>query len=417
MTVAWAAYRVLTPFLGALAPAARAFGAPEERRLWGERLGRVTVDQGCHAWVHAASLGEAGAVGPLARELLAVAPRARLHLTAQTLAGRARLAELGLSRSLAPLDTPQAVRRFFDCVRPRRLILLETELWPHWLMHARTRGVPVAVVSARLSERSVGRYRTLGTDFGRRVAELDAVLCQSADDRGRWLALGARPDRTEVVGNLKHDALPTRDASRAAARAAVGLDCDRPLLVLGSLRPGEGLRLSRAWAHLPAGLRDLWQVVAVPRHVGASADLREEAIQSGGTLIAEGAPRGGAWRWDDRSGVLNGYYAAADLAFVGGSLLPYGGHNPIEPAAWGAAVMIGPHHDSQAEAVRALERHAAIWIARSEAELAGGLEELLSDPALCLARGRAARSAVEGLSGAAARAVARLEAWGLWPAD
>jgi 3-deoxy-D-manno-octulosonic-acid transferase len=415
MSVAWIAYRAIAPVLGAIAPAARVFAAPAERPLWSERMGRVVVPEGCDAWVHAASLGEATAVRPLTRELLVLEPKARLHLTGTTRTGRARLASLGPGVSLAPIDAPQAVRRFFAGVNPGRVFIVETELWPHWLLAARARSVPVAMVSARLSERSVRRYRALGARLRALVGGLAAVLCQTDDDARRWLALGAPAGRTEVVGNLKNDALPVPAASRAGARASLGLDPERPLLVLGSVRPGELRVLARAWRALPRELGARWQVVAVPRHPGAAAELAAEARAEGQALIRDGWPQGGAWRWDDRIGVLADYYAAGEVAFVGGSLLPYGGHNPLEPAACGAAVVVGPHHDSQREAVRALEGAGAVRVAATEAALVTILGELLANAPARERVASAARGVVTESRGAARRAVARLAAWNLWP--
>jgi 3-deoxy-D-manno-octulosonic-acid transferase len=424
----WIAYRLIAPSIGAIAPAAVIFASPEERRLWSERMGRVSLAGGCDAWVHAASMGEAQAAGPLARSLLELAPDARLWLTAQTRTGRARLAELGLPVSLAPIDSPQAVARFFAGVAPRLVLIVETELWPHWLLHARLARVPVVIASARLAERSVRSYRVLGNGLRSLLAGLAGVLCQGEDDARRWRALGSPAERTVVVGNLKNDALPHRAPSVSEARLALGLDPARPLFVLGSLRPGEARLVARAWLEVPEALRRAWQVVAVPRHPRASAELASEARDAGQPVAprdpeaaAGNGARGatdhatGAWRWDDRSGVLNAYYAAADLAFVGGSLLAYGGHNPLEPAAAGAAVVIGPHHPTQADAVRALAKERGVRIAASGAELADALTTLLGDADERARQAEAGRRVAEEMRGAARRAVAQLAAWKLWP--
>ena len=264
MSAAWTAYRLMAPCLGVIAPAARWLASPLERSLWNERMGEVEVSGGCHAWVHAASLGEAQAVGPLLRELELLQPEARICLTATTRTGRARLGTFGRPVSLAPIDSPQATRRFFAGVQPERLFVVETELWPHWLLRADAERVPVAIVSARLSEGSLDGYRRLGAGMRRLVGGLAAVLCQTDADALRWARLGARVERTAVVGN---------PGNRAAARTAVGLDRERPLLVLGSVRPGEVRMLGRAWRTLPSALRDRWQVVAVPRHPRASREL------------------------------------------------------------------------------------------------------------------------------------------------
>ena len=417
MSLAWSAYRVLAPVLGAAAPAARLFASPRERPFWNERLGRVPAMGARDAWIHAASLGEATAVPPLAEALLALAPGARLFLTATTRAGRERLAGAGAPVALAPLDAPQVIDRFFERVAPRRVLLVETELWPHWLLRARLLGVPVVVVSGRLSAYSVGRYRSLGSEFRGLVGGLAGVVCQSEADAARWLAIGAQAERLAVCGNLKFDALPQAPDSRAGARMAAGLERDRPLLVLGSLRRGEARILARAWQRLPPALAAGWQVVAVPRHTRATRELVDEANAAATEISANGRVSVRAWRWDDRPGVLPAYYAGADVAFVGGSLAPWGGHNPLEPAACGAAVVMGPHHASQLEGVRALETGSAIAIARDEDDCTRVLERLLGDAGARAQVARAARTVAASLRGAAQRTTAQLAAWKLWPVE
>jgi 3-deoxy-D-manno-octulosonic-acid transferase len=416
VSVAWSAYRAIAPVLGAAAPAAGMLASPAERALWAERLGRVPEAPAADAWIHAASLGEALAAGPLVRELTALDPRARFHLTATTRGGRGRLAALGHPRSLAPVDAPQAVRRFLQTVRPRRLLLIETELWPHWLIAARAARIPVAVVSARLSESSLRGYAWLGGPFRSLVGGLAGVLCQTAADEARWRRLGAPAERTAVVGNLKTDALPEPAEDRARARAALGLDPARPLLVLGNLRPGVGAALARAWRGIPGGLRAGWQVAAVPRHPHAAAEIRDE-LRRAGQEAGEGAPREGAWRWDATLGTLPRWYAAADVAVVGGTIGPWGGHNPLEPAACGAAVIVGPHHHAQAEGVAALRRSGGALIVADEAGLVAALARLLGDESFRSATASAALATVREGRGAARRAAARLALWGLWPAS
>ena len=416
MNLAWSAYRLAAPCLGAILPAARIFVPSQERAHWDQRLGRTSLPGGADAWIHAASMGEATAVGPFLSELQALAPRSRFVLTATTRGGCERLGALGQPAAVAPLDSPQAAARFFTGVTPRRCFLLETELWPHWLLQARASRVRVAVVSARLSSTSVARYRLLGAGFRGLVSGLAAVLCQTETDLERWRSLGARVEVSAVTGNLKDDGLPVAASDRDVARVALGLDRERPLLVLGSVRPGEVLLLARAWRRLPVVLRESWQVVGVPRHPSASAELRKEAARAGQALAGAIGGERGAWRWDDRLGTLRGYFGAADVAFVGGSLKRYGGHNPLEPAACGAALLMGPHHASQRDAVRELEAAGALRVAGSEAEVACVLERLLGDAEVRAAAGRAARGIVEQRRGAARRTVAKLVELGLWEA-
>jgi 3-deoxy-D-manno-octulosonic-acid transferase len=407
VSLLWHGYHALAPVLGALAPYAGALLGDAERALYPERLGRVVVPGGSHAWVHAASLGETLGVAPLVRALRDRHPAARIWCTSTTRTGRERLGQAGLPVSLAPLDTPQAVRRFLAGVRPSCVLLLETELWPHWLGAARRDGVPVAVVSARLSPRSVARYARLGAPLRAAVAGLAAVLAQGEGDAERFLALGARAAAVEVTGNLKDDGLPAAAADRTAARRAMGMDGARPLLVLGSLRPGEALRLARGWRSLPEGVRTHWQVVAVPRHPAARAGLQEEVVAAG---VADGP---GSWHWEDRTGVLAGWYSAADAAFVGGSLEPFGGHNPLEPAACAAAVVMGPYDAHQRDAVARLERAGALERLDPEA-VGAGLLRVLGDPRHRQALAEAARGVAAAARGAAARTVAALVRRGLW---
>jgi 3-deoxy-D-manno-octulosonic-acid transferase len=411
----WGAYRLASGTAGLVAGIGGRVARGEARDLWRERLGGRVRAGGVHAWIHAASMGETLAAESLARRLLDVDPAARLAFTTTSATGRERLRALGRDASLAPIDAPGPVRRFFERSSPRRLFVIETELWFEWLRRAAIDGVPAAFVSARLSLRSLERYRWLGRPLRSLTGGLAAVLCQTADDAHRWRALGAPAARVAVVGNLKADALPEPATDRLAARAALGLDPGRPLWVLGSVRPGEVAALAHAWGSLPGAMRARWQVAALPRHPHADADLRAEARRSGIALVDGGSPVGGAWRWDARLGVLAAWYAAADAAFVGGSLLPYGGHNPLEPAACGAAVLFGPHHGAQHDATHALEAAGAIVVAGPGAELARAVAELLGDDAGRTRIAIAGLAVVAGMRGAGARAVARLEEWGLWP--
>ncbi len=416
MSLAWGLYRALAPCAGALLPAARILLPAAEREGWDERLGRTRLAGGADAWIHAASMGEAVAAGVLLRGLAAAAPGARFALSATTRTGRARLAALGAPAALAPLDTPQSAGRFFAGVAPRRVFVVETELWPHWLLRARERDVPVVVASARLSERSVRGYRRLGAPLRRLVAGLAGVLCQTEEDLARWRGLGAATGRSAVTGNLKDDGLRVGVRDRAVERRALGLDAERPLLVLGSVRPGEGRALAEAWRGLPGEGRGRWQGAALPRHPLAAAALRAEVEAAGQALAAPGAaPAPGTWRWDERLGVLNEYYAAAEVAFVGGSLGPYGGHNPLEPAARGAALLMGPEHAAQADAVRALASAGALQLAEPGDGLARALAAMLGDGAARERAGAAALAVAAERQGAARRTVAWLGEHGLWP--
>jgi 3-deoxy-D-manno-octulosonic-acid transferase len=260
----------------------------------------------------------------------------------------------------------------------------------------------------------VAGYRRFGPDLRTLLAGVEAVLCQSNEDAERWRTIGARAERVRVTGNLKFDALAPPEPDRAAARAALGLDPGRPALTLGSLRPGEARALARAWSALDPGLRERWQVIAGPRHARAAAELLEEAGRHGVSAARDGMPQGSAWRWDARPGVLSAYYGASEVAFVGASLVPLGGHNPLEPAARGVAVLMGPHGSHQGAAVERLRAHRAIVIAGTS-ELAPALARLLGEAAARDSLVTGGLRAVATLRGAASRTARELEALGLWP--
>ncbi len=415
MTVAWWGLRVAEVLAGAAADSVgRAFLPPG-------RLGLVSPLATGGAWVHAASLGEAAAVPALARALERRAPDVPLHFTATTASGMSRLAAaLGRARAgMAPLDAPWLVGRFLDRLRPQILLLVETELWPHWLMGLRSRGIPVAVVSARLSERSLGGYRRLGRPFRRLMAELGAVLAQGEEDASRWAALGVPAERVQVTGNLKVDALRVMAPERGAARRSLGLDPARPLWVLGSIRPGEARLLAGAWVSLPRPLTTDWQVALVPRHPAAARGLAAEAREAGLEVASRerfaAEKRAGAWRMDARLGVLSDYYAAAELAFVGGSLAPYGGHNPLEPAALGVPLLMGSHYESQRASAEALRRCGALIIVEDASGLVEAMRRLMEGSKEREHRGRAGQEAVRSMQGVGERTAERLVGLSFWP--
>lgn len=415
MNPAWGGYRAASRAAGVAAGLAAGFARGEARVRWQERLGGPERRGGVHAWIHAASMGESLAAESLARALLEADGGARLAFTTTTTTGRDRLRSLGRDATLAPIDAPGPVARFFERSAPQRVFVVETELWFEWLRGARRHGVPVAFVSARLSLRSLDRYQWLGRPLWDLVGGLAGVLCQTEDDAHRWRALGAPPARVTVIGNLKADALPEPAPDRRAARSALGLDPGRPLWVLGSVRPGEIAPLAGAWKRLPATLRQRWQVAALPRHPHADADLRAEARRAGIAIAEAGSPVEGAWRWESRLGVLNAWYGAADAAFVGGSLVAYGGHNPLEPAACGAAVLYGPHHATQHDAVHALEAARGVVVAAPGVALDSAVARLLGDDIERTRLAHAGLAVVAGMRGAGGRAVERLREWDLWP--
>jgi 3-deoxy-D-manno-octulosonic-acid transferase len=364
-----------------------------ERGYWQglrERFGFGPAKQGS-IWVHAVSLGEMSAAAPLVRALRERRPDLPLVLTTATPAGRARaaalFAEVADIRYL-PYDTPGAVRRFLARIRPRVAVIMETELWPNLLAACAARDVPVLLASARLSARSVSGYRRLGNLFSGVFTENLSVAAQTADDAARFVEIGADAVRVRVVGNVKFDVSIDAQLSEQGRRLRQSFGSERCAWVAGSTHAGEDEAALSAHARL---LKDKPQALLLlaPRHrnrfeaVAAllkNSGLRFERRSSGGGLPEVALARCQVLLVDTL-GELAMMYAAADIAFVGGSLVPVGGHNLLEPAALGLPVLCGPYQDNNKEIAKMLAASGALAVVADAAQLGEALERLFGDGA------------------------------------
>ena len=328
---------------------------PGYRENLQERFGIYSGEKPPKAlWLHAVSVGEARAAAPLVRALKGLLPDHTVVMTCTTAAGRETLKQVYGQSVLAaflPYDYPESVQGFLERFRPRLGVLMETELWPNLLAQCQRRAVPVVLANARMSQKSARGYRRWRAFTGPAIRSLAAVCAQSEADAGRLRALGA--PRVEVTGNLKFDA--TLDEVQLAAGREWKAKLGRPVLLLASTREGEEKILIEA---LPTPLENLL-IVVVPRHpqrfdeVAQWADGRRSRndVPDGKTRIYLG----------DTMGEMAFYYAACDVAVIGGSFLPLGGQNLIEALAAGAPVVVGPSMFNFAEATRlALEAGAAV---------------------------------------------------------
>jgi len=354
-------------------------------------------------WVHAVSVGEARACAPLVRALIEELEGCEILVTCTTAAGRETLKTLhGESVHVAwvPWDLPGAVRRFLEHWRPRLGVLVETEVWPNLVAACREFSVPMLLANARMSEKSAQGYARWDGLSRPAFAALGAVCAQSEDDAARLRALGAR--EVEVTGNLKFDAAP--DADRMAAGEAYRMALGRRILLLASTREGEEAILLDALGTMPADI----QLVVVPRHPKRFDEV-EKLLAARGLAVAKrsaGAAPGSGVLLGDTLGEMDFYYAAADVAVIGGSFVALGGQNLIEACAAGTPAVLGPHMFNFAEATRlALDAGAALQAADAPGAIREALA-LLQDPARRRAMGEAGKKLCEAHRGATARQLA-----------
>lgn len=384
---------------------------PAWRVGWRERLGGP-AEAGPAApagaiWVHAASVGEIVAAMPLLDRLRA--DGFGLCASTVTITGREVLGRLrpGLPRRLAPVDHPWAVDAALRRVRPRALVLIETELWPSWIAAAHRRGIPVVIASARLSDRSFPRYRRLRPLLRGTLLRLRAVGARAPEDAERFVALGVPARHVEVTGDLKLDA---RDGVPPLAPDLAAALRDVPLWVAGSTHPGEEETVLAAHVRVRAAGQDVALALA-PRHPERAA-AAAAAIEAAGLRVRRRSRRDAApLRRDevlllDGVGDLASVYAAGSFAFVGGTLVPVGGHNLLEPIHAGRPVAFGPRTENARAAARLLLESGAASRIADAGSLADAALRAFRDPVSARARVEAGRRALAPHRGAAARCAA-----------
>ncbi|MGD0801501.1 MAG: 3-deoxy-D-manno-octulosonic acid transferase [Terracidiphilus sp.] len=361
-------------------------------------------------WVHAVSVGEVLAVSRLVKTLDTVLPEYFVAVSTTTRTGQELARErFGRNRVFyCPLDLPWAVHATLKTLQPKLLILAETEFWPNLLSGCFRRKIPVAVVNARISDRSWPRYRRLRWLWSPFLEPLSRVLAQSETDATRLKAIGCQPERVTVAGNLKFDvrAAEEADATRLLRALAPGLR----LVVAGSTLEGEEAALLEAWPRLLEADGQLAMVLAVrhPERFNAVAALLANSgiawVRRSGWRANSGPLKPGEIILLDTIGELASVYSLASVAFVGGSLVPAGGHNPLEPAQFGVPIVVGPHYANFRAITEDLLAHQALRIASKE-ELAPALIELLKDSADARAMGERAREVFASQAGATGRCV------------
>jgi 3-deoxy-D-manno-octulosonic-acid transferase len=380
-----------------------------------QRFGLGTALDRNSIWVHAVSVGEVQAAAPLVEALLARFPDIPLVLTTVTPTGRARAQALFKGRvdvRYVPIDLPGSVRRFFTRVRPRLAVILETEIWPNLYHRCGRLGVPLVLASARISPRSVNRYRLLVRLFRETLSHGIFIAAQSAEDAERFRSIGASADRTHVIGNIKFDFGYQPDIEARGHELRQMLGASRPIWVAGSTHAKEEEALVAAHARIrerfPKAL-----LVLVPRHPPRFGDVASMLKEKGIRFVTRRSAAPVTSETEiyllDTLGELPPFYAAGDVAFVGGSLVPIGGHNLLEPAALSLPIVAGPHNFNSADIAKLLIAGGAVRIVHDAREAAAVIAELLADPAARAQMGARGRKAVDDNRGALERLMAFIE--------
>jgi len=401
-------------------------GAPPG--YWLDRLGRLPSSlrgprENGVIWVHAVSVGETLAVAGLVGEIMRRFPSQPICLSHVTPTGRAvgegRIPGVA-GRFYLPLDWKWAARRVFDRLQPRLLIIAETEIWPNLLAVASERGTLVALVNARLSDRSLAGYRRFRFLFRDALAAIDVVFAQTERDADRFRQLGVPPEKVCVASNLKFDAQPPqlgefpRLARRALEEAGRG-----PVLVAGSTMAGEEPLVLRAWDRIRERFPSAMLILA-PRHPQRFDEVTRLLRSRGCRFVrrSELDPLNPGVRFAeaevvllDTVGELAGVFELADAAFVGGSLVPTGGHNVLEPAFWAKPVLFGVHmHHFRDIAEQFLAEGAAFQVKDAD-DLANRTSELFADARFREEMGNRAKRLLENGSGATKRIAGQLAGW------
>lgn len=367
----------------------RAF--PFIRPLMRERMGMAEPPPGGGplVWFHGASVGEVSSIGPVVEEIRERVPGCRIIVTTMTATGRKRASEEleGAGSMVVPLDFFPAVRRFVTALKPALLIVGETEIWPNLVMEARRGGASVVLVNGRISDKSFPKYRFLRPFFEYVLDRFDLLLMRGEVDAKRFAEIGGPVDRIRVVGNTKVDILPhpLPADKRTALKERLGIGSSRLVISLGSARTGESEILLDAVASAFEKPRPL--VIIAPRHINIAPQIEDACRMRGLSFITTPGQAPGARAETTTEviivgemGRLLGVYAISDIAVVGGTFKPLGGHNPLEPVSQGTVTVVGRHIHNIADDIDYLQSRGVAFVT-DEAGLGGLLRDLADDTA------------------------------------
>jgi 3-deoxy-D-manno-octulosonic-acid transferase len=390
----------------------RSLRVPAYRQRWAERLGMfqdpAIVPQGL--WLHAVSVGEVVAAVPLINALLAKFPHLPLTVTTTTPTGSQRLRQsLGakVTHVYMPYDLPWAINGFLDKIKPSCLIIMETELWPNLLNVCQSHKIPVILVNGRLSDKSMRGYMRIHSFVSSMLQQVTFVAAQSEHDAARFRQLGLAADKLQVSGNLKYD-VQVPILQQQLGKDLKGKMADRFIWVAASTHGGEEEQILTAFKTIQEKCPQCL-LILVPRHPDRFNDVAnllernslEFVRRSQGTACSNST----AVLLGDTMGELNIFYAAADVAFVGGSLIPFGGHNLLEPAGLGVATVTGPHTTNFQEITKKLQEAGGLCIVQDADQLAVQLLEMFEQITLRFNIGAKGLAVVEQNRGAVSNVV------------
>jgi len=387
--------------------------APAYRQRILERFGYVAPLEGPLLWVHAVSVGEVLAARPLIQRLRQRYPQHTIVVTTMTPTGADRVADIkGVQHRYAPYDTPGAVGRFLKRINPQQLFIMETEIWPNMLHQCRARDIPSLLVNARMSARSARGYARFAPLVRQALGNLSHIAAQTEADRERLIGLGADPERVTVTGSIKFDFEPPADIQQQGVTLRQQWGSQRPVWIAASTHQGEDEQVLQAFEQVKKAVPDAL-LILVPRHPERFQQVAELCRSRGYQAVLRSEQRAGDESTDiflgDTMGELMLFYAAADLAFVGGSLVPTGGHNLLEPASLGLPVLTGPHMFNFAEIHRLLQQADASIEVSNPKQLAQQVINLLNNPQRLKQMGENGLRLVQQNRGALDRVLALLE--------
>ncbi len=373
----------------------------KERMAWGYRPGTLKNS----LWVHAVSVGETLAAVPMIERLLADYPQMPLLVTTTTPTGSERVKALfgdRVTHVYCPWELPTALNRFLRAFDPKMVIVLETELWPNLCAAAKRHGARLMLMNGRLSEKSYRGYSKFPRLVRPMMARFDALAVQTPVERERYVALGAWPERVHAIGSVKFDMSLDDTVRQAAARLRAEIG-ERPVWIAASPHPGEDEPILAAHQALLQVLPDAL-LVLVPRHPerfdGVAQLIRQQGLGLARRSKQDTVTADTQVYLADTMGELLMLFGVADVAFVGGSLVPVGGHNLLEPAAWQKPVLTGPHLHNFTAISQLLDEAGGLSVVNDAGALAMTLLALLDDAARCRAQGEAAAAVVEANRGA-----------------